>query len=185
MKKVRGQLGGRFWVVVLTIALVPIVGVSVCHLPALNKQSSGNTKANSVPKKEYFRVKIAGSLPVECSLGNSDDFLDVLPCAWRQAQIEASAYAPTYEQDFYKLGRPKIKTYNKFIKLKKDSKEYAGLTYPDKNPPVHVTITGDKDYDYDTLVHEFLHFLFMNSTMPNNEVEKADAWVDALPYPRR
>jgi hypothetical protein len=124
-----------------------------------------------------------GRPPVEClnSALPASTLRILEPCAFLYAQLVFTARYPAYSSSVKKIPLPGGVEYvhKKFKVLGTLS---VGETSPDNR--IKVCLTGDLEYDIDTLVHEYLHYLanclYYSDLLSSFEHDRITEWIESV-----
>jgi len=98
-----------------------------------------------------------------------------LPSAWDEARRQMREKYSWCNDGLCRLERPKI-SFRKGEWYDQQLGQYVvGDTDLHDNPPIQIGLTGDKDFDYETTVHEFKHFIVDSLRLG----EAAHSWIDS------
>jgi hypothetical protein len=157
------------------VLLVSVILLLVTPIHTQNKEGVEVFIKNIPIRVPILHIKVAGRYPAECAILDTENIEDLLPCAWRRAQLEVSRKFPTYEGAVYHQNRPKV--YWRNGKFKVGEKNVFGVV---DNGRVYVAKTGDVVEDFDTMVHEFKHRCTFQ--LPTKKMTKwvMSMWVDMV-----
>jgi hypothetical protein len=111
----------------------------------------------------------------KCDPKKSKRIETVLPCAWDEARRQMREKYPSWSDDMRRLKRPKI-NFRQGGWYDEELGDYVvGDTDPDGDPPIQIGLVGDAEFDYETTVHEFKHYIVDQLRLG----EEAHRWIDS------
>ena len=126
-------------------------------LPIYDLSLEARPSESRAKREASYIVWIGGRFPCACGAYSVRDLRPLEPCAWRRAQLEVSRHAPEYTTSIYRIKRGPVRYRNGrfscdgFYKL-------HGCAHPKF---IEVARTGDFDEDWDTMVHEYKHYIVL------------------------
>lgn len=98
----------------------------------------------------------------------------LLPCAWDEARRQMRQKYPPYSNGIGRLDQPVINFRDGEWYDEQLGEYVVGDTDLRDDPPIQVGLTGDAEFDYETTVHEFKHYIVDRLGLG----EEAHSWVD-------
>ncbi len=133
--------------------------------------------AQETPQHQAFRVSLKGR--IDCSFGKGEPFVNLLPCAWQVAQIEVVYRIPKYAKRIYRLQQPKVELR---LGIWHDP-EFGDINGKTTDPgEVEVGLMVDNEFNYDTAVHEFKHWITFQLPLNSRRLARLTRWVDNSGY---
>src|SRR5262245_13688736 len=115
------------------------------------------------------QLYVDGPRPQLCFLRTSTDLPMSEPCAFLQAQNEMSEQFKAFEIDIRKADPVSAR----YVKPKKSN--LYGWT---DNKRVYVVVTGNKDEDYDSLKHQYMHWINNQMKATSMVHWQMNLWID-------
>jgi hypothetical protein len=110
-----------------------------------------------------------------CDPKKSNGIEPLLPCAWDEARRQMRKRYSDYSERIGQLERPEI-SFRKGEWYDRQLREYVvGDTDLNDDPPIQIGLTGDNEFDYETTVHEFKHYVVDRLKLG----EAAHRWIDS------
>jgi hypothetical protein len=110
-----------------------------------------------------------------CNPKKSKGIEPLLPCAWDEARRQMCKRYAGSSKGIGALERPTI-NFRKGEWYDKQLREYVvGDTDLHDDPPIQIGLTGDSEFDYETTVHEFKHYIVDRLKLG----EDAHRWIDS------
>jgi len=129
--------------------------------------------------------KPRGPLPAEagaaraasgkCDPKKSKTFQSLLPCAWDEARRQMREKYPAWSDRIRRLKRPEIRFRDGDWYDPELGDYVVGDTDPDGDPPIQIGLVGDNQFDYETTVHEYKHYIVDRLELG----EEAHRWIDS------
>jgi hypothetical protein len=120
---------------------------------------------------ELNHVRIAGDYPCVCSVGPGDGLRLLEPCAWRAAQLGLTQKFPQLKKRIYKVKPPVVR----YVQ----SAHHGEYGWTDKHGVVVVEKASTEE-NWDTLIHEFAHWINRHMNTTGMEQWGINMWIDLV-----
>ncbi len=128
-----------------------------------------------------FHVSVKGPYACDIALGPNDSILTIAPCAWRQAQLNIGRRIPMFAQKVYQVKMQKVALV-KHIRSPEKNRVALGVT---NGKIIKIVNTGNPAEDFDSLVHEYQHYILAALVDSNKmyfwTMYIMDMWTDGAP----